>query len=313
MTTLTQEYTLGEPQVSGPLTVFPIVGPEPRLEYRTFEEATGSGAFVKELPGGGSVGDLLVDNPTDLPLLVYEGEEVLGAQQNRVFDVSVLVAAGSQVIVPVSCVERGRWDHRRSLEKFRLAPHAADPGLRRAKRQSANRRSELGLEARADQTQVWSLVDDRLATHSVASTSAAINDLYDIRRRNLNEIAGAIAAQPRQIGAVAQAGQHLLALDLVSRPDAFARLLPRLAQGYALAALGDTFAEPRLAAAETLLGAALTSPRWALHGPGMGAGFRLSDYRLVGSGLESDAELVQLCAFPGADTEPEVIQSFDRS
>jgi hypothetical protein len=46
------------------------------------------------LAGGASVNDLLVLNPTDVDVLLYEGEEVLGAQQNRTFDVSVLVPAG---------------------------------------------------------------------------------------------------------------------------------------------------------------------------------------------------------------------------
>ena len=33
--------------------------------------------------------DLVVVNPTAVAVLLYEGEEVLGAQQNRTFDVSV--------------------------------------------------------------------------------------------------------------------------------------------------------------------------------------------------------------------------------
>ena len=58
--------------------------------------------------------DLIVVNPTDNSVLLYEGEEVLGAQQNRTFDISVLVPAGSKLTVPVSCVERGRWGYRSS-------------------------------------------------------------------------------------------------------------------------------------------------------------------------------------------------------
>ena len=58
---------------------------------------------------GASVNDLVVANPTPLPILVYEGEEVLGAQQNRTFDESVLIAAGATVKARVSCVEAGRW------------------------------------------------------------------------------------------------------------------------------------------------------------------------------------------------------------
>src|SRR4051812_26297094 len=84
---------MGEPDVYGPLAVFPLFGPAPRLEYVSFAEGHAAGVSVKELAGGASVNDLYVVNPTDKPVLLYEGEEVLGAQQNRTFDVSVLVGA----------------------------------------------------------------------------------------------------------------------------------------------------------------------------------------------------------------------------
>ena len=97
MDTITHDLTLGEPQVAGPLAVFPIVGPAGKLAYRSFAAAIELGAFVKELDEGASVGNLLLQNPTDLALLVYEGEEVLGAQQNRSFDSPVLVGAGARL------------------------------------------------------------------------------------------------------------------------------------------------------------------------------------------------------------------------
>lgn len=49
----------------------------------SFAQGCAAGASVKELEGGASVNDLLVLNPTDDAVLLYEGEEVLGAQQNR--------------------------------------------------------------------------------------------------------------------------------------------------------------------------------------------------------------------------------------
>jgi hypothetical protein len=109
MTTLAQHFTLDAPQVAGPLAVFPVFGPYPTFAYRSFAQAADLGALVKEIDGEASVNDLTLGNPTDLPLLVYEGEEVLGAQQNRIFDASVLVAANSTVCAPVSCVEADRW------------------------------------------------------------------------------------------------------------------------------------------------------------------------------------------------------------
>src|SRR4051794_9522584 len=107
MTTSTQRFSLGEPQAAGPLAVFPVFGPAPRFAYQPLAEAIALGALVTELDGGASVGDLAVANPTNLPVLLFEGEEVLGAKQNRTFDASVLVDARSHLQVPVSCVEQG--------------------------------------------------------------------------------------------------------------------------------------------------------------------------------------------------------------
>ena len=82
---------------------------------------------------------MVVENPTDLPILIYEGEQINGAQQNRSVDGSVLVPAKSAVPVPVSCIERGRWDLARHADAFAVSKHTADPGLRMAKRRFANR------------------------------------------------------------------------------------------------------------------------------------------------------------------------------
>src|SRR3954469_14528337 len=130
---LAEPLRIGEPDVCGPLAVFPLFGPEPDLGYVAFAQAVSSGASVKERAPAAAVNDLLVVNPTPTPVLLYEGEEVLGAQQNRTFDISVLVPAGAQLSVPVSCVERGRWDGSRHGEPFAPAPQIAYPALRRMK------------------------------------------------------------------------------------------------------------------------------------------------------------------------------------
>jgi hypothetical protein len=80
---LAEPLRLGDPDVHGPLAVFPLFGPAPQLGYVSFAQGCAAGASVTELEGGASVNDLLVLNPTDDAVLLYEGEEVLGAQQNR--------------------------------------------------------------------------------------------------------------------------------------------------------------------------------------------------------------------------------------
>jgi hypothetical protein len=287
------QHTLSEPQVAGPLAVYPVFGPRrPRLAYRTFAQAVELGALAREREGGAAVRALVVENPTELPLLVYEGEEVLGAQQNRTFAASALVAAGDTLELDVTCVEQGRWDSRRHRERMRPSPQAADPSLRRLGRASAN---AIGS---ADQAQVWSAVACRMVEHDVASQNAAMSDVFDHRRGDLDSLGRGIRHLEGQVGAVAAVAGRPVVLDLVSRAEAFACLLPRLAQGYALDALDSPESEPDGEAAEAFLRDALGAPRLETRTAGMGNGLAIGSPALLGSGLEVSGELIQLSAFP---------------
>ncbi|MEI2702206.1 MAG: DUF6569 family protein [Baekduia sp.] len=310
MTTETAQLTLGAPKTAGPLAVFPVFGPTPVLDYRTFSVSVELGAFVKELDRGASVNHLLVGNPTDRAFLLYEGEQVLGAQQDRTMDSNVLVAAGAQIEVPVSCVEAGRWDGRRHDEHFRPAPHADDPSLRRAKRESALRSAERGLAARPAQGEVWQEVGSRLQRFGVASESSKFGDLFEQRRGEIGALADDIEPAVHQVGALACVGGAPIALDVVSRPEVFAALHDRLVRGYALDALSvrrvrGEVADPTVAGA--FFARALTASRQPVPTPGLGDAHTLVGPQVVGSSLSLENELIALCAFPSSDHRDEVV------
>ena len=96
-------------------------------------------------------------------------------------------------------------------------------------------------------------------------------------------------------------GEHVC-LDLVSRPDAFSRLWPKLRAGYLLDALErlDAPATPR-AELDALL-TSVAKAEWT-RGPsaGLGEDVRVRGAGVIGSGRELDGELVQLSAFTSAD------------
>lgn len=306
MTTLTKiPFELGEAQVAGPLAVFPVLGPEPKLDYTGLAHALKHGSFVREVDDEGSVGNVIVANRGHTSLLVYEGEEIQGARQNRIFDSSVLAPAGVELRLPVSCVEAGRWDGSRRGERFMPAAHTADPALRRVKRSAANRSAGRGEEHRADQREVWSEVASRLEAHEVVSPSNALSDLYSAKRNALEELRGAIGHISGQVGAIVEISGLPIALDLVSRQEVFAELLPRLGRGYALQALNAPTKKPSRRAAEGFLAVTLEASRRWLPTLGMGDGFAISQPGVEGSGLTTDGELVALSAFPsGAPASP---------
>src|SRR5215213_5599213 len=193
--TLTVPFTFGTPQRFESLWLVPLFAAgEPRAEYVGLDGAADGGLVVREVDDQGAVNSLVVHNPLDLPVLLYEGEELAGAKQNRIVDASTLVPAKARTVVAVSCVERGRWAYRSrardtvsqaSVRSFTPAPRAAYPDLRRAKHEGAA------------QGEVWQSVAAKAARLDAHSPTEAAEELYVSRAAPLERF---LAALPRHDG-----------------------------------------------------------------------------------------------------------------
>ncbi|MSO42574.1 MAG: hypothetical protein EXQ70_11935 [Solirubrobacterales bacterium] len=303
---LSEPLRVGDPDVAGPLAVYPLFGPAPRQGYLSFAQARDLGAQITELEGGASVRELVVQNKTSDAVLLYEGEEVLGAQQNRNFDRTILVRAGEKVVVPVSCVEAGRWEGSRRGESLTPAPQMAYPDLRRQKAEQMRREMVSEGPARADQGEVWGEVAAKSARLQVHSTSGAMHDIYESHRSALAEMAGSIKLRPGQSGAIVAIGGSFKVLDHVSRPDAYRALHAPLVQGYALDAIeADEAAAPSLEAASGFALLVADCEPAASRGPvlGLGEHGRFAANGVAGTSLVHEDELVALTAFPEGEAD----------
>jgi len=76
------------------LTVFALLGEQVfDLNYLLLESALAEGLVeIRELGPEGSVPELRLVNRAKRPVLVVEGEELVGAKQNRAVNVTILVA-----------------------------------------------------------------------------------------------------------------------------------------------------------------------------------------------------------------------------
>lgn len=110
MTATTLTFQLGDPVEHRGIVITPLFPVcDSVASYITLDEALPRGLTISETSDAGSVPELAVINPLDVSVLLYDGEELVGAKQNRILNVSVLVGAGARLPIPVSCVEQGRW------------------------------------------------------------------------------------------------------------------------------------------------------------------------------------------------------------
>ena len=139
-------FRAGYPLKHESIAVFPIVGDGVRSqEYLLSDEAITSGkALVEETSEGGTVPHLIVTVTADRPVLFLEGEELRGAKQNRILNTSVLAAAAAKTVIPVSCVEQGRWRSRRVTGSG--GTHASAKMRRVLRNRSAGRAAKGGAQ-----------------------------------------------------------------------------------------------------------------------------------------------------------------------
>ena len=151
---LLRTIEIGSPTTFENLTMYPLLGTsEQKLEYITLDQALAAKtASVTEVSESGSVPDLIFRNEGEIPVLLLDGEELIGAKQNRVLNLSILAPANKTITIPVSCVEAGRWS-RRSPE-FQSSGHSMYARGRAAKSGQISESMRSG-HRRSNQGEVW--------------------------------------------------------------------------------------------------------------------------------------------------------------
>jgi hypothetical protein len=291
---ITLPAQLDEPTTHRGIAVVPLFPRrDPAAAYTTLEAALGRGLEVTETSSEGSVPELVVTNPLVERVLLYDGEELVGAKQNRILNLTVLVAAASVTPIPVSCVEAGRW--RRRSATFAAAAHTAGPELRLRKARA------LGADALARgvaQQEVWEAVAEQADRRGVASPTAAHADMFVQHEGALRELRNAFPLKPGQCGVIMVLPDGHVCLDYLSRPDAYADHHRKLMDGYLMDAL-DQLDRPAagIEPVNRLLHRLSLARITRRPSAGLGTDLRAASKSMAATGLELDDEVLQLSAY----------------
>jgi hypothetical protein len=242
-----------------------------------------------------TVPSLRLLNRGTLPVLILDGEEVVGGLQNRVVNTSLLIAAETGFDLPVSCIEHGRW---RQVRKDFDAGETVHPTLRRRKAEQVTASFATLSAAVANQSEVWAEVDTRHRQTGTRSATAALRDAYTARRSEL-EAAERDLPYPSDdpTGVVAVVNGQAACADLFDRSDTLRQYWTRLVRSYALEAIGASDVEPRLDSASHLLAAVGGAGLRPFPSPGLGVDLRITGNIVVGSSLIHASNVLHTALF----------------
>lgn len=299
------DVKLADPQKHETLTFYPLVDPRPRqLPCELLRDALEAGTLSVGEVGSGTVPGLRVENRSDFDVLVLDGEQLIGAKQNRMTSRTILLSAHSTTTIPVSCMEQGRW-HFRSRD-FRHGDHCSPPTLRRVNRRTEAAHASARMSASPEvlsqgQTDVWDGISGYATRLGERSETGALNDLYGLKSLDLEEWSRHFPWVDDQIGLLVFLGDRPLGMDIIGCHRLYARLHKRLASGYVMDALVMRGGQSRRDADATLAGAFLDAVRSAKRtdAPTVGRGtYRVLIGTVTGGELEDTHGLVHLSAFP---------------
>lgn len=291
---------IGTPKVHLNLALFPLFDDGDNAPgYLLLDDALERKlARVSEVSADGRVPELAFENDSAEKILLVDGDELVGAKQNRVLNLSILVAGRQKLVIPVSCVEQGRWRyHSRDFQSARRSLFAK---ARAKKMRQVTESLRVNQDRRSNQSEVWADVAGKVAFCQADSDTLAMADAYESRGRQLSAYVSAFRVDHGQRGAVMAIDGKPVGLELFDSANAFARYLDKLVRSYALDAI-ETEAGKTLAPAEEDVRRFLDSIRSAAaeRFPALGEGedIRLTGEGVSGGALAANGRVVHLAGF----------------
>jgi hypothetical protein len=275
-------------------------GATPGLEYFSIDEAIGHHLLeVTEVSESGDVPNLKVSNKGERPILILAGEELVGAKQNRLVNATFLIAGLTSIVMPVSCVEQGRWHYRG--KEFQSERRMSSPQLRSKVEQNVKYAIREGRGFRANQGEVWNEISNKMARMKVQSPTMAMAAMYDSYNDQLRGYTESFKQAERQQGLIMAINGQVAGLELFDSPGSLSKYFEKLLVSYALDAIdlkeGMQPTNQLEARARTWIAELMEVPVRTRPSLGLGYDIRLEGEQTTGSGLLYENSVLYLSAF----------------
>lgn len=302
------DVRIGSPQQHEQLTIYPLLSATEReLPYLLLIEAINASLVEITEKGGGTVPALIARNQAADAVLILDGEQLIGARQNRMTNRSILLPAHSETEIPVYCMEQGRWQHR--SHAMSTNDYVSPTKVRKYARKVEADQAERGLAASPSmlstaQGGVWNeiaRVSEKLGSDS---STGALDAAYDLSVSRIDKWLPHFPRVPGQVGLLAFVHNQPLGLDVIGGRALYARLHHRLLYGYVVDAMTSerSATSPAPVTAEAYLERVRTARK--TESPSAGAGrYTVLSGTVVGGELTNDERLVHLSAFPRDEQE----------
>ena len=222
MMALSKDIELLKPQVHENLAIIPLKTEKSYIDILTLKKGFELGlAEVKECDNS-QVNTLIVKNKAVTPLILIDGEEVVGGDQNRIVNATILIDAKSEMGIPVSCTEKGRWAYK---SEFKQSNYIANYNTRRAKEYASRKQHHY-------QDVIWSSINDLENENAFASPTSAMEESYENLKIDHNKIIKEFEIVPGQNGVLIIVDGEIKGFELFLNSEIYKEFHEKILKSY---------------------------------------------------------------------------------
>jgi hypothetical protein len=196
---------------------------------------------------GGIVGQVEACNLGTNPVLILEGDTLIGCRQNRVVAHTVVVVPGATTTIVVGCMERRRWSS--VGRQFAFGKLRMDADVRRATVRETAREAVNSGNPELDQGRLWADVSRKLVEAGAFSASEDFSAV--IERRAERSRSETLRIDDGEVGVIVMSGDRFVGIELLADSDLWREVAPRTFGSF----LFDQLEDASVLAAERWLGA----------------------------------------------------------
>ncbi|HXX53168.1 MAG TPA: DUF6569 family protein [Thermodesulfovibrionales bacterium] len=282
-------------------------GPCMGLNIANYDEALDRKTLNVSEVEGGHVPELKFTNSGDCPVFVPEGTIITGLRQSRSVRVSFLISQQEELIIPVHCIEQGRWT---AISKFgQRSPFHLHSKLRAANlRHSHNAlKGRKDLDSGESQQDTWENIrgfktsKEKTLKRDINSPDGFLGDVYREDKANIEPYLASLPCPDGAIGFVSLVERHVVSLEVFGDERLLRKNYQALLSGIAIEAtdeesLVDIRNRGKQAVADFLRGI-LAAKKESYKSVWHGNDVRFEGGAFVGYGLVDDGRVLHLEAF----------------
>lgn len=232
-------------QVSGPyahdnMAVYLIQCASPvqdDKDYLTLDQGLKDGVVKVSEKEQEQVRELQIENLSDQPLFLQEGDRITGGKQDRtLFSSLVIPPKSGKMAIPTFCIEQSRWREGATGRAFACTSNAA----------LAPKEVREAAKVSKDQGEVWRAVEQKKgqAAQSLATpnTNTSLNESLDNEKvKKLGDecataLQGPLERNPKAVGVAIVVNGKIEEVNIYPNNRLLGKLYPRIIQSYAFQA-----------------------------------------------------------------------------